>query len=102
MEGLDGKQTHKRNRREIEQREIGDLVERIWREHEIVDQGFLEGNSLEVFIKQVLIEYQVPDFEIEQFLPVNQRMLKAEIIDYVLQVTERFEEALIVKENLEE
>ena len=46
MEGLDGKQTHKRNRREIEQREIGDLVERIWREHEIVDQGFLEGSSL--------------------------------------------------------
>ena len=50
----------------------------------------------------MLLEYQDLDFDIEQFLPVNQRMLKAEIIDYVLQVTERFEEALIVKENLEE
>ena len=55
-----------------------------------------------MFIKQALIEYQVPDFDIEQFLPVNQRMLKAEIIDYVLQVTERIEETLLVKENLEE
>jgi hypothetical protein len=50
----------------------------------------------------VLLEYQDLDFDIEQFLPVNQRMLKAEIIDYVLQVTERIEETLLVKENLEE
>ena len=102
MEGLDERQAHKRNRRETEQREIEDIVNRIWREHGIEELAFLEGNSLKQFIQQVLLEYQDFDFDIEQFLPVNQKMLKAEIIDCVLQVTERIEENLIVLENLED
>lgn len=102
MEGLDGRQAHKRNRHETEQREIEDIVNRIWREHGIEELAFLEGNSLKQFIQQVLLEYQDFDFDIEQFLPVNQKMLKAEIIDCVLQVTERIEENLIVLENLED
>ena len=102
MEGLDERQAHKRNRRETEQKEIEDIVNRIWREHGIEELAFLEGNSLKQFIQQVLLEYQDFDFDIEQFLPVNQRMLKAEIIDCVLQVTERIEENLIVLENLED
>jgi hypothetical protein len=50
MEGLDGRQAHKRNRRETEQREIEDIVNRIWREHGIEELAFLEGNSLKQFI----------------------------------------------------
>jgi hypothetical protein len=92
MEDLDGKQAHKRNRRETVQREIGDLVNRIWNEHGIENLASLEGNHLKLLIKQVLLEYQDLDYDIEQFLPVGQKMQKAEIIDYVLQVIESIEE----------
>ena len=49
-----------------------------------------------MFIQQVLLEYKDLDFEID--LPVNQKMQKGEIIDYILQINEKIDEIMIVKE----